>query len=168
MMHRRSLSEDQHGVAALEFAIVGPLLFIFIFAIINCGDLAWTYTTLHNGVVAAARYAAVQSNTALASSSISALDPQSCASSQSIQATFARAVSGPILKGQIPVVSVSWGGTLIACNVLTGSTFLSSLPGGYVSVAAQFNWQPLAMPNIFGSITINVNDLQSVIEAPAA
>lgn len=165
----RSLYADRHGVAALEFAIVGPLLFMLIFALINLGDLAWTYTSLHNGVETAARYASVQSNTALAASASSgSLSPQTCASTSAIQSVFAQSVAGPIINGSIPAISVGWGGTLVGCNTNPGSIPLQVLPGGFVTVTAQFDWQPLAMPAIFGSIAINVSALKPVMEAPAS
>ncbi len=165
----QNLFADRQGVAALEFAIVGPLLFMLIFAVVNLGDLAWTYTALHNGVETAARFASVQSDAALAAATSSgSVSPQTCASTPSIQSVFAQSVAGPILNGSIPTVYAGWGGTLAACNAASSLTPAQGLPGGFVMVTARFGWQPLAMPDIFGPITINVSALKSVMEAPAS
>jgi hypothetical protein len=41
---------------------------LFLFIIINLGLFAWTYDALHEGVVAAARYASVTTSNALLTS----------------------------------------------------------------------------------------------------
>lgn len=166
--NRFALLRDRKGVSALEFAFIGPLLLFICFGLINLSDLAWTYTALHNGVVEAARYAAVQSNTALSNARSGAIDGTTCVGPQAIQTVFAKSVAGPIIVGSVPNVAIAWGGTLVACNVSTGNALVTTVPGGTVMVSAQFGWRPLAMPAMFGPLTIHVNATQSVMEAPAS
>jgi len=47
------------GNVTIEFAIVLPLLLLFVLGIIDAGRLVWTYTTLSRAVEAAARCASV-------------------------------------------------------------------------------------------------------------
>ena len=48
------------GTAAIEYAIVLPVLLLLLLGIIDFGRLFWTYTTLHRASDAAARCAAIQ------------------------------------------------------------------------------------------------------------
>ena len=49
---------DRRGVAALEFAMVAPLLFLLFFGIIEAGTLFYQYMTLTNAVsTSAAQFA---------------------------------------------------------------------------------------------------------------
>ena len=50
----------QRGAAAIEFAIILPVLLLFLLGIMDIGRLLWTFTTLHRASDAAARCAAIQ------------------------------------------------------------------------------------------------------------
>ena len=50
----------QSGTAAIEYAIILPVLLLFLLGIIDTGRLLWTYTTLSRASEAAARCAAIQ------------------------------------------------------------------------------------------------------------
>lgn len=52
---------DDHGVAAIEYAIVAPIFFLFVFGIIEASRMAWTQLTLERAVASAARCAALRS-----------------------------------------------------------------------------------------------------------
>src|SRR5487761_1271972 len=101
---------DRRGVAAIEFAISGLVLFVMMFGIINLGDLAWTYDTLHEGAVTAARYASVSTSNNLGALSASTVSSGICATTQSIQTQFNARVSPPIATSAAPPVTVIWGG----------------------------------------------------------
>lgn len=47
------------GTTAIEFAIILPVLFVFLLGIMDTGRLLWTYSTISRAVEAAARCAAV-------------------------------------------------------------------------------------------------------------
>lgn len=52
---------DDHGAAVVEFALVVPVLFLIIFAVIDFGRALWTMNVLSSGVREGARAAAVES-----------------------------------------------------------------------------------------------------------
>jgi Flp pilus assembly protein TadG len=51
------------GVAAVEFALVLPIVLLCVFGLIECARAIWTQATLDYAVEAAARCAAVDTNT---------------------------------------------------------------------------------------------------------
>lgn len=55
---------DDHGAAVVEFALVVPVLFLIIFAVIDFGRALWTLNVLSSGVREGARAAAVKESTA--------------------------------------------------------------------------------------------------------
>lgn len=55
---------------AVEFAIVGPLLLMFLLALVDASWLLWSYTTLSRAVAAASRCAAVDTNTCATASAV--------------------------------------------------------------------------------------------------
>jgi len=50
---------SRRGSTMIEYALVLPVLLLFILGIIDCGRLLWTYTTLHHAAEAAARCGAI-------------------------------------------------------------------------------------------------------------
>ncbi|GLC26678.1 TadE/TadG family type IV pilus assembly protein [Roseisolibacter agri] len=59
---------DDHGAAVVEFALVVPVLFLIIFAVIDFGRALWTLNVLSSGVREGARAAAVESDVTTAAS----------------------------------------------------------------------------------------------------
>lgn len=60
---RRFARKGDGGTAAVEFALVFPVVLVFTLGIIDVGRLLWTQTTLDRAVLAAARCAAVNATT---------------------------------------------------------------------------------------------------------
>lgn len=55
---KRALRRDlQEGVAAVEFALIAPLLFLLLFAVIDLGTMFWANLTMQYAVREGARYA---------------------------------------------------------------------------------------------------------------
>ena len=54
------LARDERGAAAVEFALVLPILVVLAFGIIDFGRLLYTYNNLTSAVREGARFAAVQ------------------------------------------------------------------------------------------------------------
>jgi Flp pilus assembly protein TadG len=52
---------DQQGASAVEFALIAPVFFLFIFGIIAFGLLFWTQIGLQHGAEMAARCASINS-----------------------------------------------------------------------------------------------------------
>ena len=69
-MKRPSLWRDSSGASALEFALTAPVLFLFIFGIIELGLLFWTQLGLQHGTEMAARCASVNPTLCPGSSAI--------------------------------------------------------------------------------------------------
>lgn len=58
-IHRRARSRRSRGQALVEFALVAPLFFLLVFAIIEAGRFILYYETLSNATREGARYAIV-------------------------------------------------------------------------------------------------------------
>jgi Flp pilus assembly protein TadG len=50
---------DQQGASAVEFALIAPVFFLFIFGIVACGLLFWTQIGMQHGAEMAARCASI-------------------------------------------------------------------------------------------------------------
>ena len=64
------LMRARGGVAAVEFALIAPILFLVLFGIVEFGRLMWTQAALHFAVEEAARCASIDTSTCGSSSSI--------------------------------------------------------------------------------------------------
>ena len=60
---RAGLPGSQRGSVAVEYAIVLPVLLLFVLGIMDTGRLIWTYATLNRAAEAAARCASVDTAT---------------------------------------------------------------------------------------------------------
>lgn len=104
------LARCSQGAGAAEFALVLPLLLIFIFGIIDVGRLMWTWNRAEKATQMGVRYAVVTN-----------MVPSGLASYSFATGTQV----GAVLQGN-PVPSTSWGGvtcTSTACtNKGTGPT----------------------------------------------
>ncbi|MFZ2466851.1 TadE/TadG family type IV pilus assembly protein [Parvibaculum sedimenti] len=67
---KRPVCLGTSGAAAIEFALVVPLVLLFTIGIVDVGRLLWTQTTLDRAVQAAARCAAVNTTTCGSATSI--------------------------------------------------------------------------------------------------
>ena len=59
MISRSRLSQDQRGVGAVEFALVAPVLFLFVIGIAELGTLFFANSGLKSAVGEGARYATI-------------------------------------------------------------------------------------------------------------
>jgi Flp pilus assembly protein TadG len=53
----------RRGSVAIEYAIILPVLLLFLLGIMDVGRLLWTYSTLHRASDSAARWCAIQPTT---------------------------------------------------------------------------------------------------------
>lgn len=167
MIRYRKIFSDYRAVAAIEFAIAAPVLFLFLFIIINLGLFAWTYDALHEGVVAAARYASVTTSNALLTAK-GVVAGGVCTSTNLVQSQFQSVVTPPVGAGAVPQIHLSWGGSLAPCNASNNSAPTSALPGGWVQASVSYSWAPVAMPSWLSGVTINVSDVEPVLNAPGS
>lgn len=110
----RGLARNREASAAVEFAVVLPLLLAFMFGIIEVGHLLWTVGALNMAVQDAARCASV--------SNVSTPPSTLCDTQQHVQ-TYARART--------------WGMTLPA------NTFTLSTPACGYQVNASYAYTPI-------------------------
>ena len=61
-MSWRSLLRDKAGVSAVEFALLSPVFFLLVFAVMDAGELVWTQISLEHAVESAARCASLRSS----------------------------------------------------------------------------------------------------------
>jgi len=128
--------DDRRGSTSLEFALNGIALMLFVFAIINLGDLGLVFGAMRHGVQGAARMAAVQTGVNISNSG-------SCINSAQVAGYFNNDAS-PVLPTAstsslpgYPTVTTTW------TNNAAGNT----IQGTYVTVTASFLWVPIGMPN---------------------
>src|SRR5204863_9405375 len=60
-MRPSKILRDESGASALEFAMIAPVFFLFIFGIVEAGMLFWTQTGMQHGAEMAARCATINS-----------------------------------------------------------------------------------------------------------
>lgn len=61
-MRRRHGERSRRGAAAIEYALLLPVLLLIVLGIIDAGRLLWVYTTLNRAAAAAARCAVVNAS----------------------------------------------------------------------------------------------------------
>ena len=158
---------DQRGVAALEFAIGAPLLFLFMFGLINLGYLGLADYALNQGVIVAARAASVETSNGLAAAPTVVGNATVCPTQPHIQSIFAGAATPGIPQTQMPSIALSWGGSMGAVCSPAATTI--SLAGGWVQVSANYNWVPLIGGFLFGNgFPISATATDQVMLAPAS
>lgn len=109
---RLSFIFRRSGTAAIEYAIVLPVLLLFVLGIIDTGRLLWTYVTIYRATEAAARCAAIAAAVPTATL---------CTTSGQTQAY---------------AVDAAWGLTTI-----NASAFTVSNPGCGMQVHASYDFQ---------------------------
>ncbi len=158
---------DQRGVAALEFAVGAPLLFLFMFGLINLGYLGLADYALNQGVIVAARAASVETSNGLAAAPTVVGNATVCPTQPHIQSIFTSAATPGIPQTQMPSIAMSWGGSMSA--VCSPASTTVSLAGGWVQVSANYNWVPLIGGFLFGNgFPISATATDQVMLAPAS
>ena len=139
MRKTRKLLRDDRAAAAVEFAIIAPLLLVLVFGIIDFGRALFTLNNLTSAVREGARYAAVRANPG--------------ADVALIQARVNSYLATANIGGTVPTATVtlnSVGGSLESITVsIVDYTFdpitpIAELVGlGTISMspAAEFRWE---------------------------
>ncbi len=102
--HSRFRALSKRGTTALEYAVIMPVLFLFLLGIMDMGRLMWMYAGLYRGVEAAARCGAVNTN--------------ACATTAEIQAAAAAAVWGATVSSSVFSVS-----TTASCGIQVTASY---------------------------------------------
>ncbi|ANI78857.1 MULTISPECIES: TadE/TadG family type IV pilus assembly protein [Sphingobium] len=142
------LAQDQRASSAAEFAIVLPLLIIFLFGIIDVGRLMWTWNRAEKATQMGVRYAVATD-----------MIPNGLAA-------YSFVVSGSLSQGD-PIPEASFGGAscnfnagAVSCSCKTGATCPSPLVSNSATALTAFNnvvaRMKLFMPEITASkVTID-------------
>lgn len=152
----RAFARARRAGAAVEFAICGLALLLFIFGIVNLGLLGMTVSALARGVQSAARTAAVDTSAQLANAGAFA-----CPSASAIVTDFNNAV-GPVLpsagdaSGSNPRLTITWtdNGT---------SSIAGDPPGLFLTLTAAYQWSPVGFSGLFPSIPLNITTVATVM-----
>jgi Flp pilus assembly protein TadG len=138
------LSSDRRAVAAVEFAIVAPLLLMIVGGLADFGVMLWRREELAGGVAQGAQYAFTTGT------SVAASDVQTIVQKTSALGTAASvSMSGPTCyctSGSPATKSVQ------TCGQVCSSS--NTAPGSYVTITASYTYQPI-MP-FFDNLTNTV------------
>lgn len=156
------IGHDLSGVAAIEFAIEAPVLFIMLFGIINFSDFAYTEYAVNKGTVVAARYASIAATNAAVVASKGS-NNFTCPTPSTVQAHFMSGAGPMINSGAISSFSLQWGGLLSA--TCAGSSAVSTPPGNWVMLSVSYQWTPLILGEVFGTVVpINTHFNDEIID----
>ena len=90
----RRFRRRNRGTVAIEYALILPVLLLFVLGITDTGRLLWTYVALHRSVAAAARCGAI--------------DETACGTTTQIRTYAVAAAYGlPIAPGSYTVTSLA-------------------------------------------------------------
>jgi Flp pilus assembly protein TadG len=160
-MTRRYLTRDTSGTTTLEFAVNAMVLLLFLFGIINLGDLGLTVGTMKRAVETTVRTATVQTGAAIAQSG----NPAACATAAQISAAF-NSIASPILP---PASTTPTAGYPTLYYSWSNATVANPTPGTTLTVTAAFRWVPLGLSPAFGpGIPITITSTQLVIGTSGA
>jgi Flp pilus assembly protein TadG len=152
----RAFAQARQAAAAVEFAICGLALLLFIFGIVNLGLLGMSLSALARGVQSAARAAAVYSSAEYANAGA-----LTCPADSLVIADFNNAV-GPALpaagetNGANPRLAITWtnNGT---------SSDANDPPGLYLTLTGTYQWSPIGFNKLFPSIPLSITTVTSVM-----
>jgi Flp pilus assembly protein TadG len=133
--------DDCQGVAAIEFAIVGPMLVVMMICTVDLGTGIFRRMQVQNAAQAGAIYAALHGFTASSiSTAVTSATNFSGISASPAPATFCGCASGNAIS------------TISCSSTCTGG----GSPGTYVTVSAQATYTPiLSYPYLPDSFTFN-------------
>jgi Flp pilus assembly protein TadG len=135
---------DRHGVAALEFALIVPVLLLLLGGVSDFGLLMWGKSELANGIAQGVQYALLTGPSVSAAAVKSAV--QNGATRSGVNATVTVNVTGPAcycVSGQ-PAVLPSSSTALSSTYTCTGTCPTSgNAPGAYMIITVHYMYQPL-------------------------
>lgn len=149
------------GGAAIEFAISGLALFIFMLVIVNLGLLGFSLAAVARGVQSAARNAAVQAGASYVQN-----NSFTCPTSAQIAVYFNNAVSPPLPAAGTNAVSSNPLVTALWTNNAAG-TGANEPPGVYLTLTATYNWRPVGL-NFGSPIALKIATVATVLGSSAS
>lgn len=117
---------DRHASSAAEFALVLPLLIIFLFGIIDVGRLMWTWNRAEKATQMGVRYAVATD-----------MIPNGLAAYSFVGGTITQ--GDPIPESAFGGASCSLSGGAVSCSCNTGATCPSTLVSDSANALTAFN-----------------------------
>jgi Flp pilus assembly protein TadG len=151
-----AFARARRAAAAVEFAICGLALLLFIFGILNLGLLGLSLSALARGVQSAARAAAVYTSAQYANTGAF-----TCPSPGTIVTDFNNASSPALpsagtVNGSNPLVTVTW--TNNGTNGEAGDP-----PGLYLTLTGSYRWSPIGFNGLFPGIPLSITTVTTVM-----
>jgi Flp pilus assembly protein TadG len=160
--HRSSWAGHRRGVAAVEFAIIAPVLLMLLGGITDFGLVMFGKSQLANGLAQGVQYALLQGASVTAANITTAV--QNGASRAGLAPTVTVTVTGPAcycVTGT-PAALVTPSTALSGSSTCTGTCPTPEMaPGAFVTVAASFVYVPL-MPFYSKLATTTVSETVTV------
>ncbi len=140
--------------AAVEFALVGMALILFLMAVVNLGMLGFTIGALVHGVESAARAAAVQTANNYATS-----EAITCPSESAIVGYFNKYANPPI-----PAATGTTGNPSVIATWSDngGDTVATEPPGVYLTLTAKYKWVPIGLSAFGAGINLSMTTVATV------
>jgi Flp pilus assembly protein TadG len=142
--YRSSLVGDQRGVAAVEFALIAPVLLLLLGGVTDFGLVMFGKSQLANGVAQGIQYALLQ-GPSVSAAAVSTMVVNG-SSRSGLAATVTVTITGPACYcvSGTPAALVSSSPPLSASYTCTGTCPSPEMaPGVFLTIAASFVYQPL-------------------------
>jgi Flp pilus assembly protein TadG len=156
------LTRDRRGVAAVEFALIAPVLLILLGGVADFGLIMTARSQLANGVAQGVQYTLLTGPSATVSGISTAV--QAGASRSGLTQAVTVTVNGPAcycLSGRPAALSTT-STALSATNTCAGTCPAGTIgPGAYARVTATFTYEPL-MPFYSNIAATTVADTSTV------
>jgi hypothetical protein len=140
-------------MAAVEFALSGVALMLFIFGIVNLGMLGFSISALNHAVQQAARTAAVQ-----AAANYVSTGTYTCPSASTIGGYFDKYAEPPFTSSQATNTPMKL--SAIWTNNGASSTGLQDL---YLTLTVTYNWRPIGIPIFPNGIALKATTVATVL-----
>ncbi len=155
---------DRDGLAAVEFALISPVLLLLLGGVIDFGLMMSGRSQLANGVAQGVQYALLKGASASAATIKNII--QAGSSRSGVKPAVSVTVTGPAcycLSGQ-PAVLSAGPAALSATYACTGNCPVAGVvPQAYVVVIASYTYQPLVpfyshltSPTVTETVTVNL------------
>jgi Flp pilus assembly protein TadG len=135
---------DRRGLAAVEFALIAPLLLLLLGGVTDFGLMMSGKSQLANGIAQGVQYALLQ-GASVSAANVQAV-VQNGSSRSGVKASVSVKVAGPAcycVAGQPAVLSTS-SSALSPNYTCTGSCpATAAAPGAYLTITASYAYQPL-------------------------
>jgi len=154
-LHSRfqSLRGCQKAVAAVEFAMSGLALMMFIFGIVNLGMLGFSIAALNHAVQQAARTAAVK-----AAANYVSTGTYTCPVTSTIGGYFDKYADPPFPSSQTANTPIN-----LSAKWTDNGTATTGLEDLYLTLTVTYNWRPIGLPIFPNGINLQAATVATVL-----